>query len=453
MKSNYTMLDNLQLGIKPTKEGMEEVIKKVNQWNKANGNATKYQIDNLADCQSALVDYIKMQGLAGYAANEAAGSIQGSWAALKGSWQNLLVGFADGNQNIDELVKNTIDSAGKVISNIIPRIKQVLSNIKALLPDWAQNIIDTIQIVIEKLIGSIDVVKEKFNELKQFYEEHKELIDSLIIILGSFALAFGIVEGAIALYNIVTGIATAVTTGFGVAMAFLTSPIGLVILAIGALIAIGVLLYKNWDKIRAKAIEIFSAVKDYIGGKIDDIKNKFFTFINWIGTKFSEVKEKITSPFKKAAEAIGNIWSSIKSVFKLPHFKFSGSLNPLNWLTDGLPKIGVEWYAKGGILNKPTVFGINPSNGKQMVGGEAGPEAVTPVDVLLGYVRTAVAEQNTVLADKLERLIDILLAYFPQFAESMEKDIILDDGTIAGRLTPIIDKNLSDEENKRRRGS
>lgn len=447
------MLDNLQLGIKPTKEGMQEVIDKVNDWNKANGKATKYQIDNLADCQSALVDYIEMQGLAGYAANEAAGTIQGSWASLKASWQNLLVGFADGNQNIDELVKSTIESAGKVISNIVPRIKQILINIKGLLPEWAQNIIDTIGKAIEVLLQAVNKIKEKFNELKQFYEEHKELIDSLIIILGSFALAFGIVEGAIALYNVVTGVATAVTTGLGAAIAFLTSPIGLVVLAIGALIAIGVLLYKNWDKIRAKAIEIFTAVKDFINGKIESIKNKFFTFINWIGTKFSEVKEKITSPFKKAAEAIGNIWSSIKSVFKLPHFKFSGSLNPVNWLTDGLPKIGVEWYAKGGILNKPTVFGINPSNGNQMVGGESGPEAVTPIDVLLGYVRLAVAEQNSVLADKLQKLIDILLAYFPQFAESMEKDIILDDGTIAGKLTPIIDKNLSDEENKRRRGS
>ena len=91
MKSNYTMLDNLQLGIKPTKEGMQEVIDKVNEWNTANGNATKYEIDNLADVQSALVDYIEMQGLSGYAADEAAGTIQGSLASTKASWDNLSV--------------------------------------------------------------------------------------------------------------------------------------------------------------------------------------------------------------------------------------------------------------------------------------------------------------------------------------------------------------------------
>jgi len=105
----------------------------------------------------------------------------------------------------------------------------------------------------------------------------------------------------------------------------------------------------------------------------------------------------------------------------LKDFKFTGSMNPLNWATEGVPKIGVEWYAKGGIMQQPTVFGINPLNGKQMIGGEAGPEAVAPIDTLLGYIRVAVAEQNTLLVEKLEKLIDILLAYFPQFKELMNK--------------------------------
>ena len=64
MKNNYTMLDNLQIGITPTKEGFQELIDKVNAYKEAHGEATKYTIDNLADCQNALVDYIEMQGLA-----------------------------------------------------------------------------------------------------------------------------------------------------------------------------------------------------------------------------------------------------------------------------------------------------------------------------------------------------------------------------------------------------
>ena len=56
MKNNYTMLDNLQIGITPTKEGFQELIDKVNAYKEAQGEATNYTIDNLADCQKALVD-------------------------------------------------------------------------------------------------------------------------------------------------------------------------------------------------------------------------------------------------------------------------------------------------------------------------------------------------------------------------------------------------------------
>lgn len=140
MKSNYTMLDNLQLGIKPTKEGMQEVIDKVNEWNTANGNATSYQIDNLADCQSALVDYIEMQGLAGYAANEALDTIQGSMSSAKAAWQNLVVGMADDTQNFDSLMDNFVDSVMAVGKNIIPRVETTLSGVGKLITGFAEKL-------------------------------------------------------------------------------------------------------------------------------------------------------------------------------------------------------------------------------------------------------------------------------------------------------------------------
>ena len=82
MRGNFVMLDNLQLGIKPTKAGMQEVIDKVNEWNKAQGKATQYQMDNLADMQAALVDYVEMVGISGYAQMEASKTIEGSLAML-----------------------------------------------------------------------------------------------------------------------------------------------------------------------------------------------------------------------------------------------------------------------------------------------------------------------------------------------------------------------------------
>lgn len=129
MKSNYTMLDNLQLGIAPTKEGFQQLIDKVNEWNAENGEATSYTIDNLADCQAALVDYIEMQGLAGYAANEAAGTIEGSTASMKAAWQNLATGMADSNADMEGLTKDFVDSVFTAGKNIIPRVQQIVAGV------------------------------------------------------------------------------------------------------------------------------------------------------------------------------------------------------------------------------------------------------------------------------------------------------------------------------------
>lgn len=131
MKSNFTMLDNLQLGITPTKEGFQQLIDKVNEWNAENGEATAYTIDNLADCQAALVDYIEMQGLAGYAANEAAGTIEGSTASMKAAWQNLATGMADSSADMEGLTKDFVDSVFTAGRNIIPRVQQIVTGVGA----------------------------------------------------------------------------------------------------------------------------------------------------------------------------------------------------------------------------------------------------------------------------------------------------------------------------------
>jgi phage-related protein len=156
MKSNYTMLDNLQLGITPTKEGFQEVIDKVNDWNKANGNATKYQIENLADCQNALVDYIEMQGLAGYAANEAASTIQGSLASTKAAWDNWLTGTG----SVDALVGTVVNSAkllAKAIGDILPSLTTGISQLVAqLAPEIPPLINQLLPGIIDSIVTLID---------------------------------------------------------------------------------------------------------------------------------------------------------------------------------------------------------------------------------------------------------------------------------------------------------
>ena len=129
MKSNYTMLDNLQLGITPTKEGFQQLIDKVNEWNAENGEATAYTIDNLADCQAALVDYIEMQGLSNYAAEEAARTIEGSTASMKAAWQNLATGMADSSADMEGLTQDFVDSVFTAGKNIVPRVQQIVTGV------------------------------------------------------------------------------------------------------------------------------------------------------------------------------------------------------------------------------------------------------------------------------------------------------------------------------------
>lgn len=155
MKSNYTMLDNLQLGITPTKEGFQEVIDKVNEWNAANGNATNYMIDNLADAQNALVDYIEMQGLAGYAANEASKTISGSLASAKAAWSNLVTGVADDNADFGKLLSNFVNSVSTAVKNLVPRVKTAIVGIGQLISQTLPIIVNEIPAIIKDVVPDL----------------------------------------------------------------------------------------------------------------------------------------------------------------------------------------------------------------------------------------------------------------------------------------------------------
>ena len=160
MKSNFTMLDNLQLGIKPTKEGMQEVIDKVNEWRIAQGRAGDLTIDSLADCQAAVVDYVEMMGMSGYAATEGSKTIEGSIASMKAAWSNLLTEFGkddgDVQQRIADLVGTIVGDGSEgsgVIGNVVPRIGQIVGSIISSLPTVIQGAVPAIG---KALIAAVD---------------------------------------------------------------------------------------------------------------------------------------------------------------------------------------------------------------------------------------------------------------------------------------------------------
>ena len=237
MRSNYVMLDNLQLGITPTKEGFQEVIDKVNEWNAANGKATNYVIDNLADAQSALVDYIEMQGLQGYAANEAADTIQGSIASMKAAYDNFITGLGDENADMAELITNLLGSTVTVAENLLPVVERVLENIGV-------------------------VVQEKGPEMIEKFVSYA--IDKLpdIIELG-MKMVIALVKGlAQNLPQLVTGVLNMAATIIKTLVDSIPD-----VIEVGKDIVRGV-----WDGIKAMGSWIKEKVSGFFGGIVDNVK-------------------------------------------------------------------------------------------------------------------------------------------------------------------------------------
>ena len=155
MKNNFTMLDNLQLGIKPTKEGMQEVIDQMNKWNAEQGKATNYQMGNLADMQSAIVDYVSYVGMAGYAHEEASGTIQGSLASMQAAWTNVLTGMATEGSNMDSLIENLVGTVEDFAGNIMPVVETALKGISTLVEKLAPVLAERLPALIEEVLPGL----------------------------------------------------------------------------------------------------------------------------------------------------------------------------------------------------------------------------------------------------------------------------------------------------------
>ena len=168
-----------------------------------------------------------------------------------------------------------------------------------------------------------------------------------------------------------------------------------------------------WNGIKGTISTVLNGIKGVISNILNGIKTTFSSVFNGVKSTvsnvFNGIKNTITNVINGAKNTVKNGLDAIKGFFsgltlklpdiKLPHFSISGSfsLNP-----PSIPTIGVQWYAKGGILNAPTIFGA--MGGKLLGGGEAGKEAVLPIDRLQGYID--VAFQRNMSNDGYGELID-----------------------------------------------
>lgn len=228
------------------------------------------------------------------------------------------------------------------------------------------------------------------------------------------------------------------------------SPIMLFITLIAGLVTALVVLWNTNDDFRNAVISGFDNIKKK-GKEIWDFFEGFGEYLHdWIHGKVSKAKEAVSKIYG-FFEGFGEyLYDKLHSV-KLPHLKISGefSLNP-----PSIPTIGVDWYAKGGIMTQPTVFGYNPSTNHLQAGGEAGAEAVAPIDTLLGYIRSAVQEENQALAEKFDSVLILLNAFFPALLKAIPKEVVLDSGAVIGELAPELNAELANISNddKRRYG-
>lgn len=170
-----------------------------------------------------------------------------------------------------------------------------------------------------------------------------------------------------------------------------------------------------WQAIQSIVQTIFSAIQSYISnilngisgtvsniwnGIKDTVSNVLNAISSTVSSVWEGIKSTISGAINGAKDAVSSAIEAIKGLFNfsiswphipLPHFSVSGSANPLDWLSQGVPSISIEWYAKGGIMTKPTIFGMNGNN--MMVGGEAGNEAVLPLnDKTLGAIGRGIAQ-------------------------------------------------------------
>lgn len=164
-----------------------------------------------------------------------------------------------------------------------------------------------------------------------------------------------------------------------------------------------------WQKVK----DVFST-----GGKIfDGIKEGIAsTFITVVNGLIGGINKVISVPFT----AINNALLGIKEIEIV-------GIKPFDWIesleTPELPTLSeAEFYAKGGVMTKPTIFGYNPASQKAMVGGEAGAEAIAPIETLKAYIAEAVASQNSAMMTELSNIMmnhaNILVAAIAQLEES-----------------------------------
>ncbi|MDU6724078.1 MAG: phage tail tape measure protein [Streptococcus mitis] len=319
-----------------------------------------------------------------------AAAVAGVVIALKYLW--------DTNEGFREVVTTVWNAILEVINAVVSEISNFVMSIFGTVVTWwteNQELIRTSAETVWNAISTvIDTVMTYIGPLIQATWDNIQLV-----ITTAWEIIKTVVETAI---NVVLGIIQAV-------MQIITGDWS------GAWETIKGVFSTVWQAIQSIVQTILSAIQSYISnilngisgtvsnvwnGIKDTVSNVLNAISSTVSSVWEGIKSTISGAINGAKDAVSSAIEAIKGLFNfsiswphipLPHFYVSGSANPLDWLSQGVPSIGIEWYAKGGIMTKPTIFGMNGNN--MMVGGEAGNEAVLPLnDKTLGAIGRGIAQ-------------------------------------------------------------
>ncbi|AER19455.1 tail length tape-measure protein [Streptococcus phage Javan558] len=305
-------------------------------------------------------------------------------------WGTLTTWWTENQQlilNAATTVWNAITTVIQTVMTILgPLIQASWENIKLIITTAWEMIKIVVETAINVVLGIIKAVMQvitgdwtgAWETIKQVLATAWEGIKSLI----SLAL------------NFIAQYITTAWTGIKNTIANLLSAISSVVFSV-------------WTAIQSTISSILSNIGSTVSNIWNSIRNTVSSVLNGISSTVSSVwngvKNTISNAINGAKDAVSNAINAIKNLFNfqirwphipLPHFRVSGSANPLDWLKGGIPRISIDWYAKGGILTKPTAFGVNGNS--LMVGGEAGKEAVLPLnEQTLGAIGRGIAKTMT----------------------------------------------------------
>lgn len=318
--------------------------------------------------------------------------------------------------------------------------KTTMNDLKLAGADLGGVLIETLAPILQEVAGGVKEFSEWFRSLDEDQKKTIVTIGLVIAAIGPLLVVFGSVFGGIS--KIIGGsqslIGLLVKGGPSIVDVFKTvgdgakdlwaimaaNPVGAIITVIGLLIGAFVTAYNKCEWFRNGVDKFFKDAADFFKG---------------LGEDFKETGEDILEFFKGLGKGIGDFFSFKWLDIKLPHLKISGdfSLAPPR-----VPKLSVKWYAKGGILNRPTLFGQN--GGELMGGGEAGPEAVLPIRLLKEYIR----EENNL---NNKNLVSAFIEALKTLDISPDVNVYIGDGKLTKVLANEVTKIIGNGQKERMR--